>query len=198
MAVAEQNWTWEWDEARLEALDLIAEGRTPHEVIADRLQISRTTLWTWRTTPDFRARLQAILREAADSLAETRIAHKVLRVKDMQERMAALNHIVEERAAQYGGMHPGAGTGYVAPVVTAAGRQAWRVDTGLMAEMRALEQAVAKELGQLVERNQSVHEVNVAHTVDLTQLSDEDLIELERITRAASANHILPPGRGSG
>jgi len=154
MAIATQNDTrWAWDEQKLEALDLIAEGCTPHELIAQKLGIGRKTLWVWREQPAFQSRLQAILHEAAQSLATTRVAHKVLRVKDMQERIEALQYIVSERAKHYGGMHPGADTGYVAPVATASGRQAWAVDTGLMTELRALEQAVAKELGQLVEKN---------------------------------------------
>jgi hypothetical protein len=133
--------------------------------------------------------------EAAASLATTRVAHKVLRVKDMQDRIEALKYIQAERAKQYGGMHPGTDTGYIAPVVTAAGRQAWALDTGLLAELRNLEQAVAKELGQIVDKHQVQSDINVNVQVDLTRLSDEELIELERITRAATVDqHALTAG----
>jgi len=61
----------------------------------------------------------------------------------------------------------------------------YAIDTGLLAELRALEAQTAKELGQVAERHEHTGKgggpIRVMSGPDLSQLPDEDLEELERI-----------------
>jgi len=65
------------------------------------------------------------------------------------------------------------------------------VDTGLLAELRQMEQQAAKEVGQWVDRGEVTGKngapIQVQHSLDLAEASEEELEILERLARRRAA-----------
>jgi phage terminase small subunit len=104
----------------------------------------------------------------AEAIAEARAAIKAegiacleARITSQNARWRDLQAVVAARAEAYDGAAPGASTGLLARTYKQVGMgqaarlvEEWTVDTGLLAELRQLEQHTAKELGQWTERNE--------------------------------------------
>lgn len=101
-----------------------------------------------------RRRIGELEAEISSKLLEASIRERNTRVKALQNRWDLLNAVIQERAEIYGQMGeergPGAGTGLLC--LDYRGKDAvqaiWKVDTGLLSEMRHIEEQVARELGQ--------------------------------------------------
>lgn len=153
---------WTWTGRREEAARLVAQDDLNDEQIAAAIGVRRATLATWKNQPEFRARVQEIVDGAAEAAKTTGIADKVRRLREYDERWRLLRQIRQERAtnAMYSGV-PGGSTGLLVRTVKRIGVgrdsetvEEFSVDTGLLAEMRQLEQQAAKELGQWVEKKE--------------------------------------------
>lgn len=152
--------TFEWDERRERAAILVAQGELGITEIARLCGIDRDTLWTWRKSPIFNARIAQCTEAFRDEMLRVGIAAKTARIASLQDRHLRLQRIIEERAAAAMADPeardiPGASSGLLMKQqkVSGSGRNAvlleeWVFDSALMREMRSIEEHVARELGQ--------------------------------------------------
>jgi len=114
------------------------------------------------------------------------------RVRERQRRHDALMRVMEERAkSQMMQNVPGGTTGLLVHDVKSIGNgrnaervDLFRIDTGLLAELRALEMEVAKELGQWTDRSEqknsttlTLNDENMADWIKATPAPEQDLVE---------------------
>ena len=99
----EQNGTkiepFPWTKTSEKAAVLVAAGELTEQRIADQLKIGRTTLYTWRQHPGFRAKVLSHLKAIEDAFLQVGIASKVNRVQRKDKTRQELLQIVEARAA---------------------------------------------------------------------------------------------------
>jgi len=105
--------------------------------------------------------IAAAIAEANARLEQEGIGNKEQRVRAQQERWDKMLQVIQARGAEYAQAAPGADTGLLVRTFKQVGRgedarvlEEWAVDTGLLAELRQLEQLTAKELGQVIERSE--------------------------------------------
>lgn len=156
-----------------EAAALVAEDARSDEQIAAQLGITRSTLATWKSRPGFAARVDEISRAFAEVVLKRGIARKAYRVNTLANVHSRLLTVMEERAADPSLADiPGGKTGLVVrKAVVSAGALVgyeYAVDTGLLKELRGIQEQAAKELGQFVEKK----ELRIRSVRDL---SDEEL-----------------------
>ncbi len=152
---------------------LVAEDARSDEQIAAQLGITRSTLATWKSRPEFAARVDEISGEFAEVALKRGIARKAYRVNTLANIHSKLLTVMEERAVDPDLANiPGGKTGLVVrKAVVSAGvlvGYEFAVDIGWIRELRAVQEQAAKELGQLVEKR----EVKIR---SLKDLSDEEL-----------------------
>lgn len=181
-----------------EAAVLVAEDSRSDEQIAALLGITRSTLSTWKMRPEFVARVDEVCRELAAAALKRGIARKEYRVNVLANMHSKLLTVMEERAADPDLANiPGGKTGLIVrKAVVSAGALVgyeFAVDTGLLKELRGIQEQAAKELGQLIEKR----EVKVR---SLKDLSDEELDALigdleteERAEMMAGADAEMEP-----
>lgn len=149
---------------------LVAMDELNDDEIAAQVGTTRRTLTRWKSQPEFAALVDDHRRAWAEALRDQGIAAKAVRIAALDERWRALRRVVEERARDpaMAGV-PGGDTGLIVatPVLlrvykVAGGRlrptresrlvMDYRLDVGLLREMRELEKQAAMELGQWIER----------------------------------------------
>lgn len=168
---------------KTQAAILEAENDLTDEQIAERLGINRRTLTRWRDDPEYNALVGDHAGQIAASCLKFAIAKKHKRIGVLDDLHARALQVIDERAAEYardehdaadadravhriyGGRDvtpPGGGTGLIVRQYKqiGSGRDArlveeYGVDTGLMKEIRGLQQQAAQELGQWVEKSES-------------------------------------------
>lgn len=158
--------TWTWTGQREQAAALVADNTQSDEQIAAAVGITRMTLRRWRTHPAFEERVSALVDTFRTELKHRGIAERQNRVDALNDRWQKMQAVIEARAAgldaeDYEGLVPktfrdaarsaGFGTGLLAVEWKASAyslKPVFKVDTGLLAEMRATEQQAAQELGQ--------------------------------------------------
>lgn len=163
---------WEWNTARNEAAQLVADGELNGNRIAAKLKISRDTLRNWSKVTEFAARVAGIRRDNEALIFARGIANKSKRVEAANDRWNRLKLVMEERAADPDMKNvPGGKSGLLVKDIknvtmtrvegTGADQRkhyskvdvaTYAVDTGLLSEMRNLEKHVAQETGQWVEK----------------------------------------------
>lgn len=155
------------------AAQLIAEGRLTTKKIAEHLSICRTTLYTWRRNPDFAVRVDEIRNEIAADFVDLELASKKGRARFQSTVHEKLWQIADARAKDPAMKNiPGGDTGFVVLEYKQIGGKGLieaKVDVGLIREIRATEDQISKELGQLTEKT----EINITGAV--RELSDDDL-----------------------
>ena len=171
--------SFRWNAKRERAVILVAEDKYTDDQIADDLEIARDTLAGWKRHPDFILRVARYIDDLMDAATRHGVAridrrmarlsrdwHKLQRVIDARAQ-AMIDDSGEEEA-------PGSSTGLLVRQerVIGTGNNAvrvveYKVDDGLLSELRAVEKQAAQELGQWTER--------IEHT--LGKLSDAELIE---------------------
>jgi len=149
---------WIWNERREKAAIMLAEGAVPDVEIAAAVGITRQSLLKWRAREEFRDRVAEIVKQRKDAALRYSIAQQDRRIAAMNDRWEKLQRVIAERAEELDGQAPGAGTGMLARQVklsnTGVTVEEFVVDTGLLKELRGLEEQAAKELGQWIERKE--------------------------------------------
>lgn len=178
----------------------LAMGEPASKVEICRLiNINLNTLHRWTEEPDFAYRVEEYRQAIRASILSIGISIKESRVKALNDRWLSLKAIVKARAQDpnYQSI-PGYSTGLMVHTrkVIGTGQNAqtldeYYVDAPLLKEMRAHEEQAAKELGQWSEK------VDMTHHMDLSTLSDADLLTLKDITRRARDRPALPPAQSA-
>lgn len=164
---------------------LVAEDRQKDQEIAEELKITRRTLTNWKALPRFSARVQEIGEELASRARNRGIARRERRLASLQALHNGLLRVIEERGADPSMAEvPGGRTGLLVRQFKVSGDTVvteYAVDTGTVRELRAVQEAAAKELGQLIDR----HEHRLIRRIE--DLTDEELAALAGITDEAPA-----------
>jgi transposase-like protein len=167
---------------REQAAQLIAEGRYEQAEIAETVGVERMSLYRWRKDPKFGARVDEFRRELNEAALKRAVARRQYRVNTLANRHSELLTVIEERAADPDlAKIPGGSTGLMVKTYKVSGETVmaeYAVDTAMLRELRGIEEAVAKELGQLVEKREHV-------VRGLKDLSDEELAALIAETETA-------------
>lgn len=162
---------FKWNEQRILAAQLLAEGNLTDEAIATELGVVRATLSNWKQTPEFAGRIQELVDEFRQKVRLRGLAIIENRVDALNDRWLRLKRVVAERATspEMQGV-PGGATGLIVRQVKAV--KVWEarnegddlthctptresrmveeyaIDTGLLSELRHHEKQAASELGQ--------------------------------------------------
>lgn len=160
-----------------EAAHLVAEDRLPDKEIAARVGITERQLNRWKLEPVFSARVQEIVTEFAKRVTTRGIARKARRIEVLNDLHEKVLTVIDERAKDPALQSvPGGTTGLVTKTLKSIGSgdsqqvvEEHALDTGLIREIRGIQDQVAKEVGQRVER----HEVNVNYL--FSRMSPEEL-----------------------
>lgn len=118
------------------------------------------TLFRWKRHPDFQARVDEHIEAFRRTVRRKGIAIVENRVAALQERWLKMQQVISERAAAPQMQEvPGGTTGLLVHQVKGIGRgddfrivDEYKVDDGLLAELRAHEKQAAQELAQWLER----------------------------------------------
>ena len=138
---------------------LVAEDQLTDEEIAHECAITRRTLATWKTQQLFIDRVRTAGAELTEAAMRHGVARRDRRLAALQKVHKRLLAVIEARATDPDLQAiPGGSTGLIVrkPVVsmgTIAGYE-YAVDTGTIAELRKVQEQVAKELGQSIERHE--------------------------------------------
>lgn len=119
--------------------------------------------------PEIQARLAELRKEITASLTDCSIREVETRVRALQDRWTRLNRIIEARGADPDhAKAPGGDTGLLVRTLKQLGRgedaetvEEFKLDTGLLTEMRATERQAAQELGQWTEKHEHTGEVTL-------------------------------------
>lgn len=195
MGDGEQNRRFDWDERRLLAADLVADGRLSDEAIAAKCDVSRTTIYQWKRHPAFSAKVQALIEAIEASILNRGIARRARRVQAKNDRWRRLRRIVAERAKDPSMADiPGGKTGLLVRTVKVVGQgeaarevHEFAVDAALLAEMRSLEKDAAIEVGQWLPKKDVAVRPQPMTALDLGLLSEEQLGQLEAILATVEA-----------
>lgn len=145
-----------WNEAKIEAAQLIATGELSERQLAERIGVDRRTLYRWRHHPEFQARVEEELQTIRDALRHQKIGMREQRVAALNRRWLALQEIIAERGADPRmARAPGGRTGLLVRTKKALGARVveeFQLDGALLRELREIERAAAEELGQRIDR----------------------------------------------
>jgi hypothetical protein len=170
-----------WNEQKEQAALLVAQDKLSDELIAAELGIGRATLARWKVESDFRARVSEIVVEIKARVVARGIAERQNRLDALNDRWHKMKAVISQRATNLASVPGGGNTGLLVRQVKGIGKgedfqviEEYAVDTGLLREMREHEKHAAIELGEWTEKRE--------HKFNLSDLSNEELITLERIT----------------
>lgn len=148
-----------WTRKRAKAALAVAEDTLTDAQIAANAGVSKQTLETWKKIPEFRARVEEHVRSFEEAIKAEGIANRQNRVAALNDRWDRMRQVIDARAVAHKGEAPGAGTGLLVKQYKQIGSGEfaekvieWKVDDGLLSELRAHEQQAAKELGQWTEK----------------------------------------------
>lgn len=179
------------DQRKLDAARLVAEGKK-HKAIAGEIGISPRTLTDWRADPEFQAEVGKLLDAWREQIRTKGHAHSYRRIHTLNGLVDRLLAVIGERAKHPGFSEaPGGTTGLL--TVTYKMRAGTRdepgeavpeyaVDTGLIGEIRALNQHIAIEMGDWKEKREISGKIAVSEeaSVMAAVLSTDELEALER------------------
>ena len=144
-----------------ESARLVSEDRLTDEQIAEKAGVTRKCLHQWKRRKAFAARVEELTRIWADRALKYGLARREKRVAVLSDMHNRLLTIIEERG-QDAALQAVAGgrTGLVCKTLKGIGKgsdfqtvEEYEVDTAILKEIRAIQEQVAKELGQHVERS---------------------------------------------
>ncbi len=183
-----QNDTKKRDKAAL----LVAEDRYSDEKIAADIGIGRRTLARWKKDEAFSARVREIAADYSQRVFKQGLARRERRLAVLNDLHDKMLQVIAERADSPDLANlPGGKTGLVTKTLKGIGKgddfqvvEQYEVDTATVREIRALQEQVATELGQLVSRTE---------TVDLTRLFEKmSPAELDAYAREGSLPKWFP------
>jgi hypothetical protein len=129
----------------------LAEGQMADEAIAAKLHINPVTLWRWKQQPAFAAVVAGHKAMWAAEIAQEGIANRQNRINALNERWELMQRVIKARAADATMTGAGHETGLLVRTYKPGKYRVveeYRVDAGLLAELRAHEKQAAEELGQ--------------------------------------------------
>lgn len=160
-----------WSEVSERAAQLVAAGYLTYQEIADRLEVSRSTVKRWKKSTQFAARVDEHLAEIREEVRRVGIADIHRRVAALNDRWNRMRRVIEARADDPKMADvPGGNTGLLVRTLkrivvednsqdgegrtTSQEVAEYSVDTGLLKELRDHEKQAAQELGQWAEKHQ--------------------------------------------
>lgn len=187
--------SFRWTPQRHEAARLLAENDLPEHEIAERVGITRVTLWRWKQSPDFSAQVGDNIGQIQAGMLRLTIAKKHRRLAVLDDLHDKLLTVVQERAADYaahgtngGDVPAGGGTGLIVRQLKqiGSGRDAYvveefAVDTALVREIRATHEQAAKELGQWIDKGEFSLSGGIRREFVVVQEHDATPIDLSEI-----------------
>lgn len=143
-------------ETRERAAYLLAVDELSDESIAREVDIARSTLSEWKKQPEFQQLISAHRDEIRKRIRSRGIAIIENRIQAQHDRWLRMRRVIDERAADPTMAEvPGGKTGLLVRRVKKIGGgdsaelvDEYEVDTGLLKELREIENLVANELGQ--------------------------------------------------
>ena len=153
---------------------LVARGELTYAQIAAQVGVDVDTLRSWRRDLEFKQIVESHQAAFLEEIRSLTIGQLWFRVRERQRRHDALMRVIEERAkSDLMQKVPGGTTGLLVHNVKmlGSGRNAvrvdlFRVDTGLLAELRALEMEVAKEFGQWTDKSEQKNDTTLTLSED--------------------------------
>jgi hypothetical protein len=152
-----------WNDQRSQAAQHVAERKMTIQQICDELGIDPKTLNNWKNRPEFRERVNKLVKEYADTIRNSGIGVLENRVKILDHHLNLMQQVINERAnCPDHQMLPGGRTGIIVikdrksiPLrKDADGNTEYQefviaeVDTGTLSEIRQHMKQAAQELGQ--------------------------------------------------
>lgn len=145
-----------WNKPRCLAAQLLAEGNLTGKQVADKVGKSEKWLYEQKKHSWFKTRVDELVADLAEEARRIGIGNQTTRLLEQNGRWELMQQVIEERAAYPKWQHiPGWKTGLLVHDIKTTKDDAYdifKVDDGLLGEMRALEAQVAKELGQTAEK----------------------------------------------
>lgn len=183
-----------WDGRRERAAVLLAEDELSDQKIADEIGVNKKTLELWKRSPEFATRIVEHVKALEAEALKFAIAKKRKRVAALQDRWDRMQQVIVERGAnedlgvyrferdpetqEITGTHivPGWSTGLLVRKETQNTLE-FKVDTGLLAELRDHEKQAAQELGQWIEKAEQSGPNGgpIQLTTRYIEMSDEEL-----------------------
>lgn len=147
-----------WTEKLEKLVKATADGATREES-AREAGLSEATVARYRRHPEFRERVEQRLEETRAELKAEGVARRQNRMDGYNARITLLGQVIAERAADPDFMDvPGYKTGLLVRDAKRTGMDdyvnTFAVDTGLLAEMRAIEKQAAQDVGQWTEKQE--------------------------------------------
>ena len=197
---------WFWTKKRELAARLLAEDELSNKQIAEACGVTVRSIQFWQQHPEFRAKQIEHVKEFREKVLNRRYSLREKRIELREELIDSLLTIKNERAAQPAMANvPGGKSGLIQVTLKSMGvgdkNQIYMehtADTGLAAEIRAGLREIAQEVGELVEKHEVVGSVTHKHQLDVSRLSDEELVTLfnvaqKMITPATSDVQAIEP-----
>lgn len=157
---------------KAQAAQWVAEDILNDDEIAAKVGISRTTLWRWKEKPEFKTAVQKIKDRFTDLCANNGLAKKEVRVNALRQRWVNIEDIKAERGASPEMANvPGGKTGMILKLYRQIGKESKEIfeyDAALAKEQRLIEDQIAIELGQRVNKSEITHKT-------FEGMSDEEL-----------------------
>lgn len=145
---------FQWDERRLIAAQMVAEGKVTHDATAEAAGISSAALAKWKLAPEFQERVAQIVAEMAEALKKKGVRVRENRLAYLQRRIDKMHALIEARAVELNGEVAGGETGLI--VRDYKGKDAdvpvYRFDAALVKELREHEKQAAIEVGEWAEK----------------------------------------------
>lgn len=144
----------------LQAAQLIVDGELSLDDIAIEVGVAKRTLIRWKERPNFELHMGRLREEIAAALKAEGIRRRENRLANYQDRIDRLQRIIEARAAdRFYAFEPGYSTGLMVRDVKSiqvgddhVKVELFKVDTGLLSAMLALEKQAAQDSGQWSEK----------------------------------------------
>ncbi len=175
-----------WTAQREHTAQLVADDRLTDDKICETVGTTRTTLFRWKNTPEFQARVDAINTSYASTIGRLAITQRARRLTALNDRWRRMQDLIDARATIHAEAGPHGETGLVVEKPGEFGSE-WAFDSALMSEMRQAEKQAAQEMGQWVEKLAPTNPTGEAayEPIDLKRLSVDELRALQQLASKA-------------
>ena len=199
-----------WTKAAERAAVLVSEGAISNGAIAFECKVAIRTVSYWKSKPEFQARVEQLRKITAGDAMDFSIARKIERVRALDARWTKMHQVIEARGSEPEmAKVPGGPSGLLVREIKGIGAgenfrevEEYKVDTGLLKELREHEKQAAIEVGQWQESGQQLKpgEQRLTVTYDaIQQIQQADPERWRRIEQAAAGivaeERAAAPGR---
>lgn len=161
-------------DAKLRAVMLVAADEMQDKDIAAEVGIGTKTLYTWKSSPEFAARVQDARAEIAAGALRFAIAKKHNRIAWLDDLASRMRRTISDRAAAAAAddaapieAHSGLYTARTVMASSGRSRTDWSFDGQLVREYRSTLEQAARELGQISDRVEVTGETIVRRYVGI-------------------------------